>query len=275
MTRFLLTLLSAALLFFAPRLGARPATSPYSSRNPVQPLANVPQLAVAPTDALTELAKDARIGATSPLRVATGVKLEATPATHGTWEPVAGGRLWRLRILSPGATDLSLGFSRFQLSEGATLHLYSEADGYTQGAFTARDNKPHGELWTPVLPGNRVVIELFVPNGAKEPELMLAQVNRGYRDLFRRKKDGAIAKAGACENDVVCSVGDAWRNEIRAVAKYSVTVGFDTFQCSGTLVNNAAGNFKNYFLTADHCGIAAGNASTVVVYWNFQSPVCG
>ncbi len=270
----LATLLFATLLVTL-SLHAREATLPYSRRNPVQPLANVPQITTAPTDAISELAIDARAGGTTPLRVASGVQLAAGPSTHGSWEEVAGGRLWRLRIFSAGATDLSLGFSRFQLPEGATMHLYSEADGYTQGAFTARDNKPHGELWTPVLPGDRLVIELFVPTGARDPVVVLTQVNRGYRDLFRRKKDGPVTKAGACNNDVVCSLGNPWRNEIRAVAMYTVTIGGSTFQCTGTLINNVAGNYKNFFLTADHCGIAAANASSVVVYWNYQSPNCG
>src|SRR5262249_792719 len=41
------------------------------------------------------------------------------------------------------------------------------------------------------------------------------------------------------------------------------------------LIMDAAGDFKSYFLTADHCGITTANAGTVVVYWNYQSPTCG
>ena len=45
--------------------------------------------------------------------------------------------------------------------------------------------------------------------------------------------------------------------------------------CSGTLIVDATGDFRAFFLTANHCGIAFGNASTVVVYWNYESPTCG
>jgi hypothetical protein len=38
---------------------------------------------------------------------------------------------------------------------------------------------------------------------------------------------------------------------------------------------DAPGDFRAFFLTANHCGINSGNASTVVVYWNYQSPTCG
>ncbi|MBZ0267849.1 proprotein convertase P-domain-containing protein, partial [bacterium] len=33
-------------------------------------------------------------------------------------------------------------------------------------------------------------------------------------------------------------------------------------------------DFRPYFLTASHCDVGPGNAASVVVYWNFESPVC-
>ena len=270
------TLLLCVLILGTARLSAREATLPYSRAHPVQPLAAVPQFAAPATDVASQLANDAKPDKASPLRIATPVLVEITPATHGTWEPVAGGKLWRLRISSVGATDLSLGFSRFDLPDGATLHLYTEAGDYVQGAFTIRDCKAHGQLWTPVLPGAQMVVELFVPENAREPELTLTQINCGYRDLFRRNKAGAKAnsmpRSDPCENDVVCALGDPWRNEIRSVATYSIG---GSLLCSGTLLNDVAGDAKNFFLTANHCGITAGNAPTIVVYWNYESPTCG
>jgi hypothetical protein len=38
---------------------------------------------------------------------------------------------------------------------------------------------------------------------------------------------------------------------------------------------DAPGDFRPFFLTANHCGITSANASTVVVNWNYQSPTCG
>jgi len=254
------------------RIEAREATLPLSRRQPVQALANVPQITVGPTDVAAELASDNKIGVTTPLRIASPAFVEITPVTHGVWEAVPGGRIWRTRIFSEGATDLNLGFTRFQLPEGATLHLSSEAEDYTQGAFTARDNKPHGQLWTPMIPGDRLVVEMFVPAGANEPELVLSQINCGYRDLFHRRKSLAIPKAGDCNNDVICPAGQPWTNEIRSVAVYTLN---GVFNCTGTLINDVAGDKKNFFLTANHCGISAANAPTIVVYWNYESPTCG
>jgi hypothetical protein len=267
---FILTLcLSAGLSLTG---SARQGPPPMSRRQNVQPLGNVDQLVMPPTDVAAELAADARNG-TAPLRFAAPAVVQATPATRGTWQAVAGGSVWRLRVVSAGATDLNFGFSIFLLPQGATLHIYSEEEDYIQGPYEARDNKPHGQLWTPVVPGSRAVIELFVPNGVKEePRLMLSFVNRGYRDLFHRRKELSIPKSGGCNIDVVCPQGDPWRNEIRSVALYSVG---GSALCTGTLINDVSHDFKNYFLTANHCGINSGNAASIVVYWNFQSPVCG
>ena len=272
MTRLFSILLAAAIFSSASALHAREATRPYSQKHGATPLAAVPQVTVAATDVAAELALDLQGVKGGPLSIAAASNMELSPATHGVWENVPGGRLWRLRVNAPGATDVSLGFARFQMYDGATVHFYAETEDYVQGAFTARDNKPHWELWTPVLPGERCVIELFVPDGARAPELMLTQVNRGYRDMFRRKHTLGIPKAGACENDVVCAIGDPWRNEIRSVARYTIS---GQFLCTGQLINDVAGDKKNFFLTAAHCSISAGNAATIVVYWNFQAPVCG
>ncbi len=208
-----------------------------------------------------------------PLRYAVPVLVEVSPATHGTWEQLPEGRLWRLRIVSAGATDLNFGFSEFWLPEGATLHICSEELAYFQGPYTAGDNKPHRQLWTPVVPGGSGYIELFVPaQTIEEPRLVLAQVGLGYRDLFHRRKDLFQPAAGACEIDVACPQAAGWSNEIRSVARYSIS---GSSLCTGTLIADAPADLRNYFLTANHCGLDPLNAATVVVYWNYQSPTCG
>jgi hypothetical protein len=81
-----------------------------------------------------------------------------------------------------------------------------------------------------------------------------------------------VAKAGSCEIDVVCPQAAAWTNEIRSVARYTIS---GSILCTGTLISDAAGDFRNFFLTANHCELSSNNSPSVVVYWNFQSPTCG
>ena len=246
---------------------------PRSMQQQVMALEQVGQLVLPPTDVAKEVAADKAKGAQVPLRYAAGQQVSLTPDTAGTWEQLPDGRLWRLRVTSPGATDLNLGFTTFWLPDGATLHIISEKEAYYQGPYTAKDNTELGQLWTPVVPGDDAVIELFVPSSAKvEPQLALGQVSGGFLDLFHRQKSLSLPKAEACEVDVACPIAAAWTNEIRSVARYSIS---GMYLCSGTLVADTAGDFRSYFLTANHCVSSASDAASVVVYWNFQSPRCG
>jgi hypothetical protein len=270
-TRFGLSALT--LLSFALTVFARVGTPPLSVQRQVQPLTAVQQFLLAPTDASAELAADAKSGIVTPVRFAVPQPVNITPASQGTWEQLPEGRLWRLRVTSAGATDLNLGFTTFWLPEGATLHVSSADGSYFQGPYTAQDNKPHGQLWTPVIPGEVAVIELFVPAQATaEPKLVLSQVGTGYRDWFKQKGQFTPKAEGTCNVDVVCPVATSWTNEVRSVGVYTIN---GSWTCSGTLIADVAGDFRNFFLTANHCGLSSGNAPTVVVYWNYQSATCG
>ena len=253
---------------------ARLGSPPQSFRQQVHSLAEIQQFGLPPTDTQAELAADEKTGAGVPMRFTVPHAVTITPATHGTWEQLTNGRLWRLRIQSAGATDLNLGFTRFWLPEGATLHVISESESYYQGPYTSRDNNPYGQLWTPVIPGDRAVIELFVPAQARQqPQLVLGHIGAGYRNWFHEQNLSVSSQAEAdCNIDVACPIAAAWSNEVRSVALYSV---YGTFACTGTLITDVAGDFRSYFLTANHCGVDADNAPTMVVYWNYQSTNCG
>ena len=229
------------------------------------------------------LAEDAAaaIAAPGPQRFAVPEDVAITPGNHGTWEFVnGGGRLWRIRIDAPNATDLNFGFTRFRLPAGATLHVLSEDHAAIRGPFDASDNRDHGELWTPVIPGARAVLELFVPDDADfEPELVLGRIGRGYRDMARTAgARGTVKQQGDCNVDVACGVGDGfawvddWRNEIQSVAVFTVQ---GSLRCTGTLIMDVHRSYTPYFLTAHHCGVTAANDHTVVTYWNYQSEHCG
>ncbi|HQN96353.1 MAG TPA: proprotein convertase P-domain-containing protein [Thermoanaerobaculales bacterium] len=270
-----LALAAGILAMLAPVAAARTGVPPMSHTAQLAPLDQVAVLPLESIDREALLAEDeaAKAGSTAkPLRVASPVDLEVTPADAGTWERLPGGGwVWRLRVHAPNATDLNFGFSRYRLAVGATLHVWSEDYDYVEGPYTAADASHAGDLWTPVVPGERAVIELFEPDGADPgSELVLGRVGRGYRDLFRL--DGGAPKVEWCNVDVICPEGDPWRDEIRSVAR--IMIG-GTFLCTGTLIMDVPGSFVPYFVTAHHCHIPDYGASSVVAYWNFQSPVCG
>lgn len=213
---------------------------------------------------------EAREAAGLPWRFAIPEAVRVTPRTHGDWSTAAdGGRTWRLEVASPGASSLNLGFPVFWLPAGATLTVRAAHGDGAAIVFDAADNADHGELWTPVVPGDALVVELAVPAAVRvEPLLELGFVNSGYRGFG----ESPAAKSGLCNIDVVCAEGDDWRDEIASVGVVSIN---GSLMCSGAMVNNTSYDGTPYFLTANHCGITGELAPTVVVYWNFESPTCG
>jgi hypothetical protein len=206
-----------------------------------------------------------------PLRFARPIDVFYSSASTGTWQQLDNGSyLWRLRISSPGALSLNLGITRCELPAGARLWIYDRAGELVQGPYTAQDRTRDGALWTAMVLGDELVIEVHVASAARHDTVIeIGRVNHGYR-FFGEKP--ASSKQGACNIDVACSEGDAWRQQIRAVCWYTLE-GFET--CSGVMLNNTADDLTPYFLTAWHCGITRHNDSTMVVYWNYQSPRCG
>ncbi len=191
---------------------------------------------------------------------------------RGNWEDLGNGdMLWRQRISSPGAKSINLGFSRYALPETSSLLIYAADRSYSLRAFTSADNAEHGELWTPVLLADDIVVELTVSSKAADRvELEIGSVNVGYRGFAEFLSPGE--RSGSCNNDVVCPEGDPWRSEIPSVGVYTLN---GAWTCTGAMINNTAQDATPYFLTANHCGISTGNDHTMVIYWNFESQNCG
>lgn len=277
----LLTLLVAVFLLAtqqAPTTQAAPAPDdalPPGLAQGGQPLDVVDKLTVTAPDLSALMAEDITRNAQGlPPRFAKPIAVQITPDNAGTWETLADGtRLWRLRVEGPKARSLNLGFERYHLPAGAKLFLYTPDYAIVRGPFTAADNEAHGQFWSPILTGQELVIELALPAGA-QAELRLTSVNYGYVEFGKPQPH---LMSGACNLDVICGAADGypqvdgWRDQIRSVAV--ISTGGSTF-CTGFLVNNTAQDLTPFFMTADHCGIDAGNAATLVTYWNYENSIC-
>ncbi len=236
----------------------------------------VPVLRTSPVDINAELAAEKDLEAQGlPPRFAVPEDIALTPDGSGSWQDVdRDWVLWRQRITAPGALSINLGFSSYRLPKGGRLTIYpadmkSLDDARQWWTFTERNNEAHGQLWTPVVLTDDLMVELLLPRDAlMDYDLVLGSVNKGYRYFG----EDLVDKSGSCNVDVVCPEGDPWRSEIATVAVYTLN---GSWTCSGAMINNTAEDQTPYFLTANHCGINSGNASTMVVYWNFQSPTCG
>ncbi len=271
----LLAAAALAAFAFVPHLLAQ-TIDPVGRVHPrAMPLPQVAELRVAPLDRAAISAEDAlRRQNGQPARYAMPIAVAADPATHGTWEVLDGTwSLWRLRIAAPEASHVNLGFQHFFLPPNARLMVYSSDYQSLLRPFDAADHSPTGELWTPVVQGSEIVCELYVPTVSKpQVQLALVQVGSGYR-FFGAGTDALGGDiAGACNVDVACPQGAPWVAEIPAIAAISSS---GSIFCTGFMVNNVQQDLRNYFMTANHCGVTAGVAASLVCYWNYKNANCG
>ena len=211
-------------------------------------------------------------------RYAVPNEVHLSPDLDGTWETVADKdgserRVWRLRLVCDNAVSMNLGFTQFWLPKTATLFVHDGTMASIVRPFTAADNADHGQLWTPPVPGNEIVVELTVDKAfEKDVRLVVGSVNAGYRRFMEIAKEAmSTDKSGSCNVDVVCSQGDGWRDEIPSVGV--ISTGGSRF-CTGAMINNVRQDLTPYFLTAYHCGVTASNAASLVVYWNYENSTC-
>ncbi|HCA38932.1 MAG TPA: hypothetical protein DEO92_04550 [Phycisphaerales bacterium] len=192
-----------------------------------------------------------------------------TPGTDGIWEVLPDGRLnWRLRITSPAAVSINLGFERWWLPDSAEMTVEPIRSSHGLRAFTSMDNENHGELWTPPVPGDDIVLSIAVD--AKdyllvEEHVTLTSINIGYRGFYDMVD---IARSGSCNYDVTCPETVGWEDEIPCVA--AISTGGSLF-CTGFMINNVRNDRDPLFMTANHCGVNSGNAASLVTFWNYQN----
>ncbi len=189
----------------------------------------------------------------------------------GEWTRSAKGQaVWTFKMVSPEARSLDMHFSKLSLPSSATLVIRGAGEGNQRNIDAAQVSG--GEFWSPYVTGEEVTLQLIVDARQKHlVELELASVTHGYRGLFEQ---GDLQKSGSCNVDTICSAGNAWRDQIDAVGQYTFSQGGSSFVCTGTLLANTANTTTPYFLTANHCMSTQTVASSIVVYWNYQSATC-
>lgn len=98
----------------------------------------------------------------------------------GVWQERENGwSVLSLQIGSDNARSIAVRLRDARLPPSTHAWLCS-ADGSTrQGPF---DEAPNGELWTPIVPGSRARLEIWVPTQTRSQfTAMLADVYGGYR----------------------------------------------------------------------------------------------
>ncbi len=236
---------------------------------------NIPVYTLPSVDAAALLAEDEINHANKIGRYRFGAELPVniTLADNGNWENLKNGAgLWRQSIKSNGAYSINLIFENFYLAEGSKLFIYNLDKSAVLGAFTEKNNKPHGYFATNLIEGDQITLEYYEPAHARGVgHFKLTTVVHAYRNVLDDlTKSSSAGGSGACNINVNCPLGANWTNERNAVTRIVLGGGL----CSGSLVNNTANDGTPYYLTANHC-YQGTNPATWVFRFNYQSSTCG
>ena len=219
---------------------------------------------------LIEDDNEMRSGDTKPYRFANPISVNLNMNNAGIWTELEDGSMvWMLEIESVGAFSLNIIYDIFDIPDGAEFFVYSDDMEMVLGAFTSFNHKPHGGFSTAPVKGDKIILEYNQPSNASfDGNISISTIAHDYRNVFFNEERG-YGDSGSCNNNVACSVGDDWRDEIRSVAMILTSGG--SRLCTGSLINNATQDLSPYFLTANHC--LGGNNSWIFMF-NYESPQC-
>jgi len=129
------------------------------------------------------LKENSRLSKDEPLLFADSLHVSICPGLQGSWQPLEDDfKIWRVKILSPGASSLNFGFTRYNMPSEGCLYLYSPDYSTIVGPFSDKDNAEHCQLWTPIISGEEVIIEVTLPKDKiSDLELKIGFINRGFK----------------------------------------------------------------------------------------------
>lgn len=254
--------------------------------------------ALPPLDIANELNKSSYVstkGQALQFAVNTDVKgvfVMSNKSSGGQWEQQKDGSwIWTFEVYAENSLSLDFGLYDFFLPPTAKLSFYDNTGQLAKGPFTDTKNKPHKQLWPGTIIGNAALVELSVSDQYKKHvSFSIKKISRGFRSIYddvellptkmgqqkfwTSSNENISVKSGSCNVDVICDDGDGWRDQIRSVARYTLTRTDGTFLCTGQMINNTANDGKPLFLTADHCGFDSTTDASINIWWNYESNSC-
>lgn len=217
----------------------------------------------------------------------------------GAWETMPDGRrVWRASLRSVGAEALRVKFTSLDLGSGR-LWVYAAGVEDPGDPITGRGPYGTGDFWSSLVFADSAIIE-YEPAAAGQlssglpfrieeaghfftapaaPALPRLIANGPATSAFQGSLADAETPQPVCHVDVNCAPQN-WRKVGKAVAIMYTYAGEDERgetiwqTCTGTLLNNAKGSGRPYFLTANHCVADNQQAQDTVVVWNYESIGC-
>ena len=239
--------------------------------------------------------QEAAPGGRQHIGVPRPVAATATPAAVQArlqWQADAQGtQRAALRFRSEGALGVRLGVQVQALPPGSRLRFHGDGNGEGGESFTVSGSQVLAALaalaagasgndtayyWSPDFGGPETTLEVELPAGTDPARLALAvpvlshffiAPEQAARQGFTKALD-----AGSCHIDVACRPDlDA---QSRSVARLLFVDRGNSYQCSGTLLNDARSSTTPYLLSAEHCIGSQAAASSVTTDWFYRAAAC-
>ena len=216
------------------------------------------------------------------------LKAQQDTTTQLDWKPTAGGMIGSLAINSNGAAALRVGIRIQSIPDSAEVRFFSDnatevqlvsgktiMDLIKQNLAASDPEEAARVYWSPVIQGEIAGVEVFIPDGVKPDEVQISIPQVSHLTVSPQSgvlhpKD--IGSSASCEQDAICS--SVWTPTSNAVAQMVYMNNGSPYICTGTLLNDKAGDGIPYFLTANHCISTQSIASTLQTYWFWYSTAC-
>lgn len=208
-------------------------------------------------------------GESKGFKFAHAIDVAINALQYGNWTTVGDNAFWSVKFVAPGATCLSINFSKFKLPAHAEMYIGNGDHTMVTGPITAGENNANATWGSSVYKGDALEITIKLP-AAERIELALEtkSIAYGYKEIFVPKT--GYGESGACNINVLCALGNGWENERSAVAL--LLDGSSQRFCTGSMIANTCGTNTPYFLTANHCfnGSDVSQWKFVFRYWSSQ-----
>lgn len=187
-------------------------------------------------------------------------KFNFTPANHGIWTIREDGmRIWRMGIISPGATAISVVIDQIDIPNDAKFLVYNPTQTQVLGAFDISSIGKENMLPIRPLMGDSLILEYQEP------------MDSPIEGTFRIERIAHNRSTGTFNASNKCSPNALFTNDLpqqkQAVCLLYIVSDTQSYYASGCLINNTEG--KPYVYTAAHNLKSIDDAPRTVFYFNY------
>jgi hypothetical protein len=266
-----------------PRRGVMPPVSALALRGiaPVVTLPSVVEAQPAEVEALIEWNRSGRV----PSRLGFARLLpQAIHFGESESDSISGLQPYRMSVA--GQTVLTAAISvrdsyRFRLhltnvtlSPGVVFWISGQQGEPIE--FDLSLQSPAGDLWTPSVWGDTAYLEVVLTEPSDVSQRFdIAEI---AEVLGPALADSLPVTTGLeCLEDATCITPVTFSavDQVRSASAHLEFMAGNSLQgCTGTLLNNTAGSFAAYLLTANHCISTQDEAASLDTFWDYRTAVC-